>query len=37
VPTYVIYPASKTASPDVLPELLTKDIVLTAIEKDLKP
>jgi thiol:disulfide interchange protein len=36
VPTYVIYPASPTASADVLPELLTKDIVLTALEKDTK-
>jgi thiol:disulfide interchange protein len=37
VPTYVIYPASKNASADVLPELLTKSIVLTALEKDTKP
>ena len=36
VPTYVIYPAGKTSNPDVLPELLTKDIVLKAIEKDTK-
>lgn len=35
VPTYVIYPAGKDTNPDVLPELLTKDIVLKAIEKDL--
>ncbi len=34
VPTYVIYPAGEKASPDVLPELLTKDVVLQAIEKD---
>lgn len=34
VPTYVIYPAKGTA--DVLPELLTKSIVLTAIDKDAK-
>lgn len=33
VPTYVIYPAGKGAA-DVLPELLTKDIVLTALKKD---
>ncbi len=33
VPTYVIYPAGK-GSADVLPELLTKDIVLAALEKD---
>jgi thiol:disulfide interchange protein len=37
VPTYVIYPASKNASADVLPELLTKDIVLTALKKDINP
>ncbi len=36
VPTYVIYPAPVNSSPDVLPELLTKDIVLTALEKDTK-
>lgn len=36
VPTYVIYPASKSA-PDVLPELLTKDIVLNALKKDTRP
>jgi thiol:disulfide interchange protein len=36
VPTYVIYPAIKNSSADVLPELLTKDIVLTALEKDVK-
>ena len=35
VPTYVIYPAGKNANADVLPELLTKDIVSKAIEKDL--
>jgi thiol:disulfide interchange protein len=37
VPTYVIYPAMKNSSADVLPELLTKDIVLTALAKDVKP
>jgi thiol:disulfide interchange protein len=36
VPTYVIYPAPVNSAPDVLPELLTKDIVLTALEKDVK-
>ena len=36
VPTYVIYPAGKTSNPDVLPELLTKNVVLKAIEKDTK-
>lgn len=34
VPTYVVYPASQTGSADVLPELLTKDLVLNAIRKD---
>ncbi|WP_089408654.1 protein-disulfide reductase DsbD family protein [Granulicella rosea] len=33
VPTYVIYPAGSGA-PDVLPEVLTKAIVLDAIKKD---
>ena len=33
VPTYVIYPASATGNADVLPELLTKDIVLTALQR----
>ncbi|WP_263379370.1 protein-disulfide reductase DsbD family protein [Granulicella paludicola] len=37
VPTYVIYPPGKVSNADVLPELLTKDIVLTAIAKDSKP
>jgi len=36
VPTYVIYPAATNSSADVLPELLTKDIVLTALSKDAK-
>jgi thiol:disulfide interchange protein DsbD len=36
VPTYVIYPPGKTTNADVLPELLTKNIVLNALEKDLK-
>ena len=36
VPTYVIYPAAVNSPPDVLPELLTKDIVLTALDKDTK-
>ncbi|MEO6911198.1 MAG: thioredoxin family protein, partial [Edaphobacter sp.] len=34
VPTYVIYPANPTAVADVLPELLTKDIVLAAIARN---
>ena len=36
VPTYVLYPAEKDAKTDVLPELLTKPIVLDALKKDLK-
>ena len=35
VPTYIIYPAGKTSNPDVLPELLTKDLVSKAIDKNL--
>ncbi len=35
VPTYIIYPAGKASNPDVLPELLTKDLVSEAIQKDL--
>ena len=34
VPTYVIYPAKRAA--DVLPEVLTKGIVIAALDKDLK-
>jgi len=37
VPTYVLYPAGAESKADVLPELLTKDIVLNALRKDLKP
>jgi thiol:disulfide interchange protein DsbD len=37
VPTYVIYPAGAHSNADVLPELLTKDIVLKALDKDAKP
>jgi thiol:disulfide interchange protein DsbD len=36
VPTYVIYPPSPTGNADVLPELLTKDIVLTALQRVIK-
>lgn len=36
VPTYVIYPPGKVSNADVLPELLTKDVVVKAIEKDSK-
>lgn len=35
VPTYVIFPAGKDSNADVLPELLTKDIVSQAISKNL--
>jgi thiol:disulfide interchange protein DsbD len=34
VPTYVIYPPGPKSNPDVLPELLTRDIVLKAVDKD---
>jgi thiol:disulfide interchange protein/DsbC/DsbD-like thiol-disulfide interchange protein len=34
VPTYVIYPAAAGSAPDVLPEALSKSIVLKAIERD---
>lgn len=34
VPTYVLYPAAQSSGPDILPELLTKDLVLKAIRKD---
>jgi thiol:disulfide interchange protein/DsbC/DsbD-like thiol-disulfide interchange protein len=36
VPTYVIYPAGKDAKADVLPEVLTKQIVLDALARDTK-
>lgn len=36
VPTYVLYPAAKDSKADVLPELLTKPIVLEALGKDLR-
>jgi thiol:disulfide interchange protein DsbD len=36
VPTYIIYPANPQAAPDVLPEVLSKSIVLDAMAKDLK-
>jgi len=35
VPTYVIFPANH-AAPDVLPELLSKGVVLGALDRDLK-
>ena len=37
VPTYVIYPPGKVSNADVLPEFLTRDLVLKAIDKDAKP
>jgi thiol:disulfide interchange protein DsbD len=37
VPTYVIYPPGKVSNADVLPELLTKDLVLKQLQKDAKP
>lgn len=36
VPTYVLYPAAAGSAADVLPELLTKDLVLAAITRDTK-
>jgi thiol:disulfide interchange protein/DsbC/DsbD-like thiol-disulfide interchange protein len=36
VPTYIIYPANASAAPDVLPEVLSKNVVLSAMQKDLK-
>jgi thiol:disulfide interchange protein DsbD len=36
VPTYALYPATADSAPDVLPELLTKGLVLAAIERDAK-
>jgi thiol:disulfide interchange protein len=36
VPTYVLYPAAAGSAADVLPETLTKGIVLKAIERDSK-
>jgi thiol:disulfide interchange protein len=36
VPTYVIYPGRPNSTAVVLPELLTKDIVLNALAKNLK-
>ena len=34
VPTYVLYPGGQGQKPDVLPELLTKTVVLNAIHRD---
>jgi thiol:disulfide interchange protein len=36
VPTYVVYPAKAGSAADVLPELLTKGVVLDAIARDIK-
>ena len=36
VPTYIVYPASTAAAPDVLPEVLSKSIVLDALKRDIK-
>ncbi len=36
VPTYVLYPAAKDSKADVLPELLTKPIVLDALKAGLR-
>jgi thiol:disulfide interchange protein len=36
VPTYVVYAADPGAKPDVLPELLTRSLVLDAIARDTK-
>lgn len=36
VPTYVIYPANASAAPDVLPEVLSKGVVLDALKRDLQ-
>ena len=37
VPTYVLYPPGKVSNADVLPEILTKEIVLKQIDQDAKP
>lgn len=34
VPTYVIYPGKPDAAPDVLPEVLTKSVVLSGIQRN---
>ncbi|HEV2619559.1 MAG TPA: thioredoxin family protein, partial [Acidobacteriaceae bacterium] len=36
VPTYVVYPATAGSGADVLPELLTRELVVKAIERDTK-
>ena len=34
VPTYVLYPSAASAPPDVLPEVLTKSLVVDAIQRE---
>lgn len=36
VPTYIVYPANPSAAADVLPEVLSKSVVLEALKRDLK-
>jgi thiol:disulfide interchange protein len=36
VPTYVVYSADPAKEPDVLPEVLSKDIVVAALDRNLK-
>lgn len=36
VPTYIVYPANSSAPADVLPEVLSKSVVLDALQRDLK-
>lgn len=36
VPTYIIYPANPSAAADVLPEVLSKGVVLDAMQRDIK-
>ena len=36
VPTYVLYPGAPNSTADVLPELLTKNLVMAAIQRDAK-
>lgn len=36
VPTYIVYPANPSSPADVLPEVLSKSVVLDALAKDLK-
>ncbi|ADV82246.1 protein-disulfide reductase DsbD family protein [Terriglobus saanensis] len=36
VPTYVVYPADAAKEPEVLPEVLSKDIVVSALDRNLK-